>query len=187
MDKKESKSENIANGLKNIFEALMSNSLEEAKQHLIYSLLLETPDLLKDPRILSVKLLNPQKRAIQAALTQIKELPQETAHEYSDIFINNSFYKSHLEALFTSFEGNFACADKSNVVLGRYLRKLISGDPGTWEIDDETCYWLPRFGTQDDWYNLIEALYEFRMGKNEKYFFAYKKLLELGEQKKKAQ
>ncbi|WP_454667879.1 hypothetical protein [Acinetobacter calcoaceticus] len=186
------KTENIEQGLNSIFGALFEHQSREAQDHPLFKLLTENPELFKSPSSFKFTVLYKLNNAIEEAVKKLKGVNEE----YTDIFIDFQFYEDHIEKLCTRFEGSGCCADKSKVIVERYLNYLRTGDKGKWEAGEEvyiekikeniSCYWLPKFGTQDDWFNLLNALWFFKYGNPERYLRAYKTLIEAGQTRVKS-
>lgn len=172
-----SNKDTLKTDLSNLFGAMLNASENETKEGELYQKLIENPGLFSKPDNLFFTLLYPQGKAIGAALTQIKALSNEVRYKYVDVFTNYQFYENHIEKLCTHYEGSACCADKSRTIVGRYLNFIRTGDKGNWEVDNDKCYWLPRFGTQDQWYALMDGLYEFCFGKIENFVVAYNNLI----------
>jgi hypothetical protein len=179
-ENKELSNAEIGSALNNIFSSLMNESKKEAASTDLYKILTENPKYFSDPKTFYYSVSYKLKKSMETALGVVKNIPEVHEAEYQDIFFNFHFYKANIERLISAFEGSSCCADKSNVIVGRYLKHLVTCDTGMWEVDDEKCYWLPRFGTQQDWYDFMHGLHYLRFGIAEKYFLSYKKLLEAG-------
>lgn len=175
----------INKGLGAIFSAMLNATQVEAMEHPLYKALIEIPELFKNPRDLRYGLTYDLNSAVKEA---IKTVNLGGDDEYADVFMNVQFYENHIEKLCTQFEGGFACADKSSVIVGRYVEFLRTGEPGKWEVGetiqangkDIKCYWLPNFGTQAQWYEFLRGLYHFKYGNPQKYLLAYKALNDAG-------
>lgn len=186
------KTEDIEQGLNSIFGALFEHQSLEAQAHPLFKLLNGKPDLFESPTSFKFNFLYKMNNAIEEAVKRVKGVKEE----YTDIFLDFQFYEDHIEKLCTFFEGSSCCADKSKVIVERYLNYLRTGDKGKWEAGEEvyierlkeniSCYWLPKFGTQDDWFNLLNALWYFKYGNPEKYLRAYKTLIEAGQTRVKS-
>lgn len=175
--------EQIRDGIKTLMTSMLEAKQNESIATELYQLLLCNPEYLSNPKTFFYLFLYKQENVIKAALTAVKELPLFSRAEYIDIFMNYRYYKAHIEKLCIIFEGSFGCADKSGVIIGRYLTFLATGDEGKWEIEDEHCYWLPRFGTQKQWYSLLRGLYFFKNGYVTEFTDAYQEVLAAGTEK----
>lgn len=179
-------------GLDNFFGALINHAKKEAHNHAVYQALIEMPKLFVRPTTFHFQFYNKLDSAIREA---IKTVNLGGDCEYADIFLNYQFYEGHIRKLCTYFEGIGCCADKSKAIVSRYLNYLRTGELGGWEAGQKvlanhreiTCYWLPKFGTQEQWYELIKGLYDFKYGNHEKYLLAYKALFEAGTAKYRKQ
>lgn len=170
--------------LKNLVTSMVVGIAEqnraESKESDLYKYFIENPNILSQPKAYQHFFVRNQRNVIESALIEIKKIPLDKASEYSSIFHNYQSYKNHVEHLCSKFEGSACSADKSNVLVGRYLKYLIDGNKGTWELDDPQCYWLPRFGTQDQWMKLIHSIWVMGHGNPESYFIAYRDLHDAG-------
>lgn len=171
----------LKDAISSLLLGMLSGQQEKAKKSKLYQYLIENPKLLSKPDHFYYSFIHESKLAIEAALTAVKGVPAENSREYADIFQDVDYYEGQIENLCSKFEGSACCADKSGVLVGRYLNYLITGDKGTWETDDPKCYWLPRFGTQEQWMSLIHGMWVMRYGNPRDYLLAYHALLEAGE------
>lgn len=175
----------IQNGLTNLLTGLLSGIDEKAKKHALYTALVEQGEkIFKDPDTFYFTLTYEQRNSTKAALKAVKGLTNDNSEEYCHVFLNYNFYESHIERLCTSFEGGFACADKSRTIVGRYLVYLRTGEKGKWESGEKGCYWLPVFGSQDDWFEYMKGLHYLYYGQTERYLVSYQKLIDLGKVKR---
>lgn len=174
----------IEQGLGGILNSILDIQTQEAQAHNFYKFLVEKPELFSSPEEFKFKVLYGLNNSIKEAIKTVKS----GNSEYAEIFLNYQFYENHIERLCTQFEGSFASADKSSAIVSKYLKYLITGDKGQWEAGQEVyierlgknigCYWLPVFGTQEQWYALLHGLYLFKNGYPQKYLEAYKALIE---------
>lgn len=174
------KRDEIKTGLTNLLTGLLSGIDKEAKKNELYASLVANEQIFKDPDTFFFTLTYDQRNVTKAALKTVKGLVNNESEEYCHVFLNYSFYESHIERLCTDFEGGGCCADKSRTIVGRYLAYLRTGEKGKWEVDDPKCYWLPSFGSQDDWFEYMKGLHYFYYGQPARYLMAYQRLIELG-------
>lgn len=170
----------IKTGLTNVLTGILGAVDKEAKNSILYAELLKNPEIFKNPDAFFFSVTYDQRNATKAALKTIKELNNDNSEEYCHIFLNFKFYTAHIERLITDYSGSFGCADISGTILGRYLVYLRTGDKGKWEIEEEHCYWLPKFGSQDDWYELMTGLHYLYYGQTVRYLTIYQKLIQQG-------
>lgn len=171
----------IKTGLNKLLVGLLSGVDEKAKQSELYAALVNLGDkIFKDPDTFFFIMTYDQENQTKAALKTVKCLNNESDEEYCHVFLTYSFYESHIERLCTAFDGSFACADKSRTIVGRYLNYLRTGEKGKWEAGEKGCYWLPLFGSQDDWFEYMKGLHYFYYGQPDRYLKSYQKLFKLG-------
>lgn len=88
----------------------------------------------------------------------IKAVAQsKDAYIISSVLLNFWTHKIHLEKII-SLTGMGCCADKAKAILNQYVYFLKTGVKPEWKPDEPNCFWLPKFGTQDQWFNFIEPL-----------------------------
>lgn len=172
----------IKENLSNLLTGILDHTDREARKSLLYAALVKDGKIFKDPDTFFFFLTYDQKLATKAALKTVKELTNENSDEYCHVFLNYNFYESHIERLCTDFEGSFGCADKSRTIVGRYLAYLRTGEKGKWESGEKGCYWLPTFGTQDEWFEYMKGLHYLYYGQAARYLNAYQRLIELGKE-----
>ncbi|MDH2636862.1 hypothetical protein QDS01_18285 [Acinetobacter nosocomialis] len=180
------KTAELEQGLNNLFGGLLASKSKEAQENPVYKYLVQHPEIFKTPSDFNFHVLHKIEDAIEEAVKTVKS----GNYEYINIFTDFQFYENHIEKLCTHFEGGACCADKSSVIVQRYLNFLATGDKGKWEVGKEVfiekikenvrCYWLPNFGTQDQWFDLMHGLFCFRYGNPENYLKAYQALLVAG-------
>lgn len=172
--------EDVGNAIGRLLGGILNLADQEARDSDFYQQISQHPQVLNDPSHFNVMCLYPLKSALQNAIKDIKNPQADTAHEFSDLYLDYSFYKSHIEKLCTMYSGSFGCADKSRTILAKYMKYLQTGEMGEWDATSETCYWLPKFGSQEDWYSYLNGLHHFRYGNIEKFLLAYQVLMEKG-------
>lgn len=172
--------EEMGAAIGNLLGGILSLADKEARESDFYKQISENPKILNNPSHFNVMCLYPLKSALENAIKDIKQPQADTANEFSDLYLNYSFYKAHIEKICVTYSGSFGCADKSRSILKGYLKYLQTGEMGEWDATSETCYWLPKFGTQEDWYIYLNGLYHFRYGNTVKYLLAYQTLIEKG-------
>lgn len=180
------KTAELEQGLNNLFGGLLASQSKAAQEHPVYKYLIQHPELFKSPSIFNCMVLNKYEDAVEEAVKTVNN----GSYEYVQIFTDFQFYENHIEKLCTQFEGSACCADKSSVIVQRYLNFLATGEKGKWEAGEEVfieklgknigCYWLPKFGTQDQWFALMSGLLSFRYGNPEEYLKAFKALISAG-------
>jgi len=91
----------------------------------------------------------------------------------AELFSGYTFYENHFKYVYTTFEGNACCADKSRWALRALARHLATGLP----IPDEQgehSYWRPRtvLTTHDAIVAFFDALRQLRYGRPDGYLKA---------------
>lgn len=120
-------------------------------------------------------------------LEQLLELVAKNLHEEKDpvvkdeykpqfIFIHYSFLKYNIEKLIEKKRKTSSCvADVSRTILSMYLKYSLTGVIP--ETNLEEHYWLPKFGTNEEWIVFCDSLCQLYYGNNEDYLKAYMVLL----------
>lgn len=171
---------NIKQTLDRLVMGIVAQTRTKARESELYDFLLQNPDVLSNPDNFYFSFVYKQRNVVEEALLALKNMPPNKATEYSDIFQDAHFYKSQLKGLCRKYEGMACSADKAGAVLHRYFKFLESGEMGAWEVNDPKCFWLPRFGTQQQWFNLIHGLWIMRCGDPGVYFKTYIELCDAG-------
>lgn len=178
-------SESFKQELKGVLDCLVSNINEQAKDSKLFKFLVSKPSVLESPSEFFFSTIYENHLAVSEAIKAVKKLPKDTESEYVSIFLDHAFYDGHVENLCAQIEGWVCSGDKSSTIIKRYMRYLQTGEKGNWDPQDPKCFWLPKFGTQDQWYEFVHSLYLFKYGHPEKYFKAYAVLLESSKEAKK--
>lgn len=177
--------EQIKTSLANVLTGMLGAVDSEAKASILYAELIKNEKIFKNPDTFFFSVTYDQRNATKAALKKIKELNSDKSEEYCNIFLNFKFYEAHIGRLCSDFSGSSCSADKSGVVVGRYLNFLHTGEKGKWEVEDKGCYWLPTFGSQDDWFEYMSGLHYLYYGQTGRYLEIYQKLITLGTEERK--
>jgi hypothetical protein len=172
------KKEKVEAAIGNLISGILAHADQGGRESDFYKTIVAMPEVLKDPSTFNALFLYPLNNAIKMAIKDVKAPPEEKAHEFVNIHIEYNYYKAHIEKLCSTYSGSFGCADKSRSIIKRYLAFLATGEYGEWNTSDEGCYWLPKFGTQQQWFNFMEGLSHLRYGNPEKYLHAYQALIQ---------
>lgn len=94
-----------------------------------------------------------------------------------ELMANSSFYREHLRALFSRFEGGACCADKARWALRQLFRHHHTGAPIVFS-GAVNAFWEPkRILTSQDWLlEFFDALYRLRHGSPDQYLAAMLRL-----------
>jgi hypothetical protein len=154
--------------------AMSQEANRKAAQSELYQFLTQQPEKFDTPDSLFFSCFYDSYEAVKAALKHVKKTDD---WQYIQIFMNWQFFKSHIQILCTKFEGSFACADKSSSILYRYIGTRLS-QPINWPSD---VYYMPRFGTQEQWFAFVESLLYLHVGNPTKYITALNDLMRAGD------
>lgn len=157
-----------------LLTAMSQDTNHKAAQSVLYQTLIQQPDKFQSPDSLYFSCFYDAHQAVKAAFKHVKKTDD---WQYIQIFMNWHFFKSHIQILCTKFEGSFACADKSSSILYRYLSSRIN-QPMDWKND---VYYMPRFGTREQWFAFVESLLYLHAGNPTKYITALNDLMQAGE------
>lgn len=169
----------IEEGIANIFSSMVAQANLETMEHEIYKHLMANPELMKHPRHFShASGFGQIKDAIELAIQHSVKLDPQSAFLHKTVFVNFRNFEAHVRSLVTVFDGSGCCSDKSGQVVGQYLKFLRTGEKAEWNPDN---YWIPNFGTQDQWFDYMGSLCHLEHGSPERYFLAYKALMIAGQ------
>ena len=93
------------------------------------------------------------------------------------IYVNYDFLEENIRNLCIKREGHSCCADKSREIIRMYMEYCLTEKVRLFNPNEEH-YYTPNFGTNDDWINYCDGLYELYYGKPEKYIKTYYTLLQ---------
>lgn len=169
----------IEQGVSDIFSAMIANANLKTMEHGIYKHLMDNPKIMTDARHFDHSSgFGDVKDAVELAIQHSVKLDTKVAFLYQTTFMNFSAFKSHVRRFVTMFDGSGCCADKGGTVIGQYLKFLHTGEKADWNPEN---YWIPSFGTQDQWFEYADGLCHLQHGNPEKYFLAYQHLMIAGQ------
>lgn len=87
------------------------------------------------------------------------------------------FLEHNIRELCVLREGSGCCADKSRYILKMYLGYSLAGETPEFNPDIEH-YWMPKFGTNQEWINLCDGLYHLYYGRVDQYVKSYHALIQ---------
>lgn len=107
-------------------------------------------------------------------------LESEKLSKMKDAFLHYSFMEEHLSNYFSEHEG-FACsADKSHTVLQNYFKYIETGKIPVF-IKEEKSYWMPQFGSGEQWMKLTDSLLMVAHGNINDYLKDYQEMMDIVE------
>lgn len=92
------------------------------------------------------------------------------------IYLHYDFLEKNIRQLCINREGHACCADKSREIIRMYRKYSLTGEIKVFNPDEEN-YYTPNFGTNQNWIDYCDGLYDLYYGKTEKYIKAYNTLL----------
>lgn len=100
-------------------------------------------------------------------------------YKASFVFLHYNFMESHINELIQTKTHTSCCiSDKSRFILKHYLSYTISGKTEDFMHQTEHHYWVPTFGTTDQWIAYCDGIYRLYYGKTSEYLTPYKELLD---------
>lgn len=93
------------------------------------------------------------------------------------IYLHYDFLEHNIRELCVLREGSSCCADKSRAVIKMYLNYSLTAKVPEFNPDIER-YWIPKFGTYQEWIDLCEGLYSLYYGNTQQYFKSYNALIQ---------
>ena len=93
------------------------------------------------------------------------------------MYQRHTFVSSNVEKLVDLSRG--CCADKTSFIINAYIQYLIGKDVEVFNTrkSDKHQYWEPDFGSKEQWFEFMEALFYLEHGIPEVYLLACNKLL----------
>jgi len=155
--------EEMTKAFTNIFEGLLSGIDKEAKEtwdEVINKLEL---DNIKDLDSYSHHVLFPLDLQLKEQIAKVVF----GSDDYDLKFLANNYYyvERHFRNIFTHFEGNFACADKSRTVINKLFKHYKNGEEIEFDYDAEYTYHLPQAVMRDpkdviEFYQAVKRLHD---------------------------
>lgn len=93
------------------------------------------------------------------------------------IYIHYGYLEDHIQRFHSSRCGSSGCADRSRHIIRAYLDYVITGSVPDDDFTNDH-YWIPKFGTYQEWMDYCDGLFDFYYGRPEKYLMAYKCLMD---------
>lgn len=150
-----------ADHIGDVINSLVSLGASQATGKPIYTLIANAPDSILKTSSFYSEYVYPEQRAIKEAIKAVAQ--SKDAYIISSVLLNFWTHKIHLEKII-SLTGMGCCADKAKAILNQYVYFLKTGVKPEWKPDELNCFWLPKFGTQDQWFNFIHGIYMFTVG-----------------------
>lgn len=138
---------------------------EDFNSHLVYKLIRGVNEIAKTMH--------------EAPLKEIKD-----TNKPNFIYLHYDFLESSIRELCVLRGGHTCCADKSRYILEMYLDYSLTGNIPEFDPSIEH-YWIPKFGTYQEWIDLCDGLYKLYYGKTEQYFKSYNTLIQAEKRKYK--
>lgn len=150
-----------------VMNSLANLGVPEAKSRPIYTLITNSPDSILKVNSFFSDYVYPEQRAIKEAVKAVTQ--SKDAYIISSILLHFWTHKLHLEKIVT-LTGMGCCADKAKAILNQYVHFLKTGVKPEWNPDAPNCFWLPKFGTQDQWFNFVYGIYMFTAGHADEFY-----------------
>lgn len=95
----------------------------------------------------------------------------------SFIYIHYNYLDFHIQRFHSSRCGSSGCADRSRHIIRTYLNYITSGIVPEDDFSNDH-YWIPKFGTYQEWLDYCDGLFDFYYGRPEKYLKASRCLMD---------
>lgn len=133
-----------------------------------------------NPDTFNIMFMHPLNQVLEQLVDKLmKEHPSqgiEDTFRPKFVYMNYTMLSSNIEKLVATRTHTTACsADISGHIIGQYLRYTLTGIIP--EFDENEHFWLPKFGTYKEWFELCDGLYELSFGKMDRFISAYATLL----------
>lgn len=93
------------------------------------------------------------------------------------LYLEYQYLQHNIEKLIEEkLESSICIDDRNRFVLGVYMEYLLTGIIKKTDLSEH--FWLPKFGTNENWVGFCEGLYEMYYGNPDRYILARTKLLE---------
>lgn len=166
--------EPIEKTLDSMFAGILGAANAEAQETEMFNFLIQNPDWFNEPENFYIRTRYKSDNAMEAALSHFKD---NVDWQYKAVFLQYEFYEDHVSKLCDNYEPGGACVDKARSIIKSYLKHIHDGEKVAWKED---AWYLPKFGTQEQWFEFVESLIHLYYGKPEKYLIALKQITTLG-------
>lgn len=168
--------------LKGLLNSMITNERKEAQKLVEGALekLKQSEIDVSNPEYFHIYLIHKLNKGIKAIADTIHDTPlKEVGDTYKPnfIYLHYDFLEHNIRELCILREGSCCCADKSRSILEIYLEYSLTNKIPEFDANKEN-YWIPKFGTYQEWINLCDGLYELYYGKTETYLRAYQTLIQ---------
>lgn len=174
---------NLEAGLGVIFGGLNDSINKEAEQHPLYASVMKDKDGFKRAENFYLFHAYPLEKMLRRAVEVAKNLTGKESGEITCVYLHHNFFNAHLRQIFVELEGNACCADKSKTVIQRFINYKMTGEMSEWDNTNPKNFGLPKTGTQEDWYDLMEALVSLFYGNPKAYILKLKYIYALNSAK----
>ncbi|MDF2880180.1 MAG: hypothetical protein K0R54_737 [Clostridiaceae bacterium] len=173
--------EKLEECIKGMFDSIIKEDNEKFGRLIMDSLesLKNSGYNFSNPESFNSMIISKFNRGLNSLANGIHDLPSleiKDTNKPNFIYLNYNFLEQNIRNLCVLREGNSCCADKSRAILKMYLKYSLTGEINEYKPEIE-CYWLPKFGTNEEWVNYCDGLYLLYYGKTEKYLASYNILI----------
>lgn len=171
----------LEEGMVNLLEGIVSSQRKKSKELVKGTIksINESEINLENPEDFYTMFVSKLNRGVKEIATTIHEAPVngiKDTNKPNFIYMNYDFLKSNIEQLCMLKENNGCNTDKSRFIINMYFEYSLTNEIPQFKPEEEH-YFIPKFGTFEEWIALCDGLYALYYGKNDKYIEAYHILL----------
>jgi hypothetical protein len=149
----------LKEGLKNLCTSIKNSAVEQAKENVLYpqiEKIFNSTDY--NAEHIGLYLYHQIELIIESLLYDKYKTANSTV---VGIYSDWRLYDEIITKICQDLYGHCCCADKSRYVLKSYIRNKTTEDIIDWNQDN---YWIPKTGTKELWFELIEAITKLKYG-----------------------
>ncbi len=158
-----SERDEVQNALGAVISAMFSGISGDIRESENFKRIIQHPAILEKPDLLHSEVLYPLNQALGEAIVQTQNFTKEYTHLAKHVYLNHQFYHWQLRAIFSDFEGSFACADKARFVI-RYFTQVAKGENTITETWGTESFARPQLNSPQLWIDYIEGLCRLHSG-----------------------
>lgn len=173
-----------ANSMKTVVEAIFNSSINIEKEELekslgdVFDKVVSSHPSLKDMEtfdsLVRYKTDNILTFLVGKLNPEIKDIFKIC--ELSFLYLYYDYLNNHLSKIIEQKEGTTCCVDKSRWLIEQYRNYILNNTIPNMQ-KEKKCYWIPGFGTGQQWMNLCDGLVALYYGKPLIYLKTIKELM----------
>ncbi len=179
------KENELKDALVSLTQVMENENRDEAMNNPLYDFILSQAQWIKSPDTIDLFIIRKVNKVIEQCVIvhenlDHKILSREKRYLLINLYTHWSYFDNNIESLCDKLYGRAFCADRSRWILKRIIdwctKDLVPNMAETAE-NGRLHYWIPEFGSFEQWLNFVKGLDDLHYGKPDRYLQAYQELL----------